>query len=154
MLHPTLFRELETENMEVTQRPRSSTENISRLSESDSGFAGIQPEALVPDTSLETETNEVDESSEERDEKCSAPFFRVLPKFLRKFDPWCVSRNKVKNKQDGQEEDWEVPEDEEYDDDDDDNDDDEERDDLRVASSITFIFSQCIGWIMCCIFVG
>lgn len=148
MFHPTLLRDLEAENMEVTQRPRSSSENTSRVSQSDSGITTIQPESLPSDPSVVTEPNEIDEPPETSDKKCSAPFFRVLPKFKRTQGSCCASRSKAKSKQDIQE-DWEVHEDEDYDDEE-----EAERDDLRVASSITFIFSQCVGWIMCCIFVA
>ncbi|MPC36647.1 Polycystic kidney disease protein 1-like 1 [Portunus trituberculatus] len=148
MFHPILLRDLEIENMEITQRPRSNSENTSRVSQSDSGITTIEPESLPPNPSVVTEHNEVDEPPEERDKKFSAPFVRVLPKFKGKRSSCCTSKSNGKSKEDIQE-DWEIHEDEDYDDEE-----DAERNDLRVASSITFIFSQSVGWIMCCIFVA
>ncbi|KAG0719663.1 Polycystin-2 [Chionoecetes opilio] len=148
MLHPTLLRDLEAENMEVSQRSRSSTGNKSRVSQADSGFNTIQPESLLPDTSTETEPTEAHDSPEENDKKGSSSVFRDLPRSLKQTGSWLLFPSPVENKQYVQE-DWEAGDHE-----DDDDDEDAERDDLRVASSITFIFSQCVGWIVCCIFVA
>lgn len=148
MLHPSLLQDLETDNMEVIQRPRASTGNVSRIFQSDSEFTSIQPESLVPDTSVETDP-EGTESSEESTKKGSVSYLGTLPNFFKTVDLWRLSTNNAKNKPCEQEENWEAGEDEDYDDDE-----DTERDDLRVSSSITFIFSQSVGWIVCCIFVG
>lgn len=148
MLHPTLLQDLETENMEVIQRLRASTGNVSRIFQSGGEFTAIQPESSLPGTSVEADP-EAAESSEESNKKCSMSFLGALPKFLKPIGLCHLSIKNAKNKPCVQEENWEAGEDEDYEDDE-----DTERDDLRVSSSITFIFSQCVGWIVCCIFVG
>lgn len=149
MLHPTLVQDLETDNVEIIQRSRSSTGNVSRIFQSDGEFTAIQPESPQPDTSIETDP-EAAESSQESNKICSTSFLGALPKLLKPIGLQCVSTNNAKNKPCVQEkENWEAGDDEDYEDDE-----DAESDDLRVSSSLTFIFSQCVGWIMCCIFVG
>lgn len=148
MLHPTLVQDLETDNVEIIQRLRSSTGNVSRMFQSDGEFTAIQPESPQPDTSVETDP-EAAETSEESNKICSTSFLGALPKLLKPIGLQCLSTNNAKNKPCAQEENWEAGDDEDYEDDE-----DAESDDLRVSSSITFIFSQCVGWIMCCIFVA
>lgn len=147
VLHPTLLQDLETDNVEVTQRLRANSRNVSRMSQSDSESTAIQPEAALPNTAVETNADAAD-SPEESNKKCSMSF-GALPKFLKPFGLQCGSTNETKDKPCVREENWEAGEDEYYEDDE-----DTERDDMRVSSSITFIFSQCVGWIVCCIFVG
>lgn len=147
MLHPTLLQDLETDNIEVIQRLRSSTRNVSRRFQSDDELTAIQSESTQPAASIEAGPEAVG-SSDESDKICSTSFWGALPKLLKPIGLQCLSTNNAKNKPSVEEENWEAGEDEDYEDDED------SENDLRVSSSITFIFSQCVGWIMCCIFVG
>lgn len=85
--------------------------------------------------------------------KCSPTIFEFLAELRRAFA--CLVRilfegRRAKCKGRARQEDeagWEADEDE-------DEDDEGESGEGRVASSLTFIFSQCVGWIVCCFFAG
>lgn len=149
IIHPSLLKYQESEDMQLTQRQRTSTLNESvhpSVNFSFSSDSGNLSDAS-PAVALERNMINVAESREtDSTKKCSPTISHFFAK-LRKTVSFILffftrKRKKLKPEKEG----WHT--------DDDDDDDDLESDELGVTSNIVFIFSQCVGWIICCVFAG
>ncbi|KAK7067469.1 hypothetical protein SK128_018137 [Halocaridina rubra] len=152
-LHPAVVRYLERENTEVTQRPRMNTQpgrestqvtDVSQhISFSDRSTQGIQETVI---------RNRLENLPDVHAKKCSPQLFTFFSTLRRTFSYILFllrHKKKGKSKRRSRDEDEEgcTPDNEEEEDDVDD-------EEFGITSNMTYIFSQCIGWIVCCFFIG
>nr|XP_053655234.1 uncharacterized protein LOC128704203 [Cherax quadricarinatus] len=149
-LHSALFQG--QDNMQVTQRARSEADHDLGSAELMSNTHETPTTTTLPAniTRIINHQHEVTNTK-----KCSPTilsFFSELRKTFNYILHFVAKnrRSKSKKRNKLEEDGWDAEEDV----DDDDDDDDLESDELGVTSSITFIFSQCVGWIVCCFFAA
>lgn len=145
LLHPSLRQDGEwLEGMEVTQRTKTLGPGVeAQIISHNDGVQVRNHESFHAQLSQENpSTVKHNHPSVEGSGKCSARTCNPLSIILQLVRGVRGRRERTVQEDTHMEEEEELEEDE------------DERDELNVSSSFTFILSQCIGWIVCCLFVG
>lgn len=155
--HLNILQDKDMDGMHVTQRSRTPNAAQSENPAEEASAGAAEPSHPYAEGKAAQGIAE----AEGRDaaKKCSPTIFEFLSELRRAFS--CLMRilfdgRRAKCKGRARQEDeegWEA-DDGGDDEDEDDEDDEVESGEMRVASSLTFIFSQCVGWIVCCFFAG
>lgn len=155
LLHPSLRQDGEwLEGMEVTQRTTTLGPGVeAQIISHDDGVEVRNHESLYGQVSqVNPSTINQDHLCVEGSGKCSSKHMQAADRtcnplsIILQFVRVVRGRRERTVQEDTQTEEEEEQQEEEEDDD--------ESDELKVSSSFTFILSQCIGWIVCCLFVG
>lgn len=153
-IHPALLKHMNSENMQLMQRlnPRNSITSQSNISTGASRHLSLH-EQSIQESEENCNENIVNTNSVESNIKKNSPqtlnFFSELSKtffYIFTFLKRSKKANTRKKSRQDDEEGWTHDVDEEEDDDAD--------EEFGLMSNMTYIFSQCIGWIVCCFFVA
>lgn len=151
IIHPALWSQ---EDVHVTQRMRSASSNKSRNPPVGSNLSTNSFEPLPTASFQRNMSNIINDNPEATStKKCSPTILHFLSQLRKTFTymlQFLGKNKKLKNKKKAKMEEEGCNPDEEEDDDDD----DVENDELGATSSVSFIFSQCVGWMVCCFFAG